>query len=352
MARGDVDERYMLRLGSGERNLTATSESSHDFTKLGRVAHILSRRADLLEKVQQLSESLGLSGKSERGADGAPSYTCATSEYFYFHHVKKLVDAFDADVVKCDDPNSTDFMEIFPFQIYFSALENYSRLTLDEARKKIDEIKAIFDELVEYRPIELLRSQRQRTDYLLTKQARVVAMTCTHAAIARSHLVKVGFHYDNIIMEEAGQMLDCETFVPLLLQRGESDDGSSDAVLAAHSRLKRVCLIGDHNQLPPVVKNQTFCRYSHYDQSLFARLIHLGVPAIELDKQGRARRDIARLYSWRYDNLGDLGHVSTRDVFKRANTGFAHTFQLINVDDFDVRMILRNYYFINMIQLI
>ena len=141
-------------------------------------------------------------------------------------------------------------------------------------------------------------------------------------------------------MEEAGQMLDCRTFIPLLLQRGESDDGSSDAFLAAHSRLKRVCLIGDHNQLPPVVKNQTFCRYSHYDQSLFARLIHLGVPAIELNKQGRARQDIARLYSWRYENLGDLGHVSTRDVFMRANTGLAHTFQLINVDDFEVRMSL------------
>ena len=338
MARGDVDERYMLRLGSGERNLVTTSASSHDFTKTGRVLHILSRRADLLDKVQQLSESLGLSGKSERGANGAPSYTCETSEYFYFHHVKKLVDAFDSDVVQRDDSNSTDVMKIFPFGRYFPALKDYSGLTLDEARTKISEIKAIFDELAEYRPIELLRSQRQRTDYLLMKQARVVAMTCTHAAIARSHLVKLGFHYDNIIMEEAGQMLDCETFIPLLLQRGESDDGSSDASLAAHSRLKRVCLIGDHNQLPPVVKNQTFCRYSHYDQSLFARLIHLGVPAIELNKQGRARQDIARLYSWRYDNLGDLGHVST-GVFQRANTGLAHTFQLINVDDFEVRMI-------------
>ena len=43
MARGDVDERYLLRLGSGERDLKTDSE--HDFTKQGRVAHILSRRA-------------------------------------------------------------------------------------------------------------------------------------------------------------------------------------------------------------------------------------------------------------------------------------------------------------------
>lgn len=280
MARGDVDERYMLRLGSGERNLQTTSSSSHDFTKIGRVNHILSRRGDLLEKVQQLSESLGISTAAERGVDGSPSYTCETSEYFYAHHVKKRIDEFDGKSI-----------DSFPFKKYFKL--DQEPLSVDAATEKIQEVIAIFEELAEYRPIELLRSQKQRADYLLIKQARIVAMTCTHAAIARSQLVQLGFQYDNIVMEEAGQMLDVETFVPLLLQRGESDDSSS-----SHSRLKRVCLIGDHNQLPPVVKNMSFSKYSNYDQSLFARLIRLGVPAIELNRQGRARTDIAKLYRY------------------------------------------------------
>ena len=283
MKRGDVDERYMLRLGSGERNLQTTSSSSHDFTKIGRVNHILSRRGNLLEQVQQLSESLGVSSAAERGADGAPSYTCETSEYFYSHHVKKRINEFEA-IVK--DDNVAD---VFPFKKYFNL--DQKTLSSDDANEKIEEINAMFQELAEYRPIELLRSQKQRADYLLIKQARIVAMTCTHAAIVRSQLVQLGFQYDNIVMEEAGQMLDVETFVPLLLQRGESDDSAS-----SHSRLKRVCLIGDHNQLPPVVKNMSFSKYSNYDQSLFARLIRLGVPSIELNKQGRARADIAKLY--------------------------------------------------------
>jgi len=328
MARGDVDERYMLRLGSGEKNLQTASTSSHDFTKNGRVAHIFFRRGTLLEKVQKLSEALGVSGKAERGVDGSPSYTCETSEYFYFHHVKKRMDLFEALV----ESGNSAILDIFPFTAYFPDLETEGILTAEGAREKFSHIKAIFDELAEYRPIELLRSQRQRTDYLLTTQARIVAMTCTHAAIARAHLVELGFHYDNIIMEEAGQMLDVETFVPLLLQRGESDDSAS-----AHSRLKRVCLIGDHNQLPPVVKNVTFSKFSRYDQSLFTRLIRLGVPSIELNKQGRARPELARLYSWRYDDLGDLEHVKTNDVFKKANAGLAHTFQMINVEDFEGR---------------
>lgn len=334
MERGDVDERYMLRLGSGEKYLESTSSSKHDFTKTGRVAHIMHRRGELLEKVQRLSEALGVSGKGERGADGAPSYTCETSEYFFFHHVKRRADAFEAAVAKKEGDESANVIDIFPFKGYFPDLENDgATLSLEGARTKMGEIESTFAELAEYRPIELLRSQRQRTDYLLTKQARIVAMTCTHAAIARSHLVTLGFHYDNVLMEEAGQMLDVETFVPLLLQRGESDDDDSSSA----SRLKRVVLIGDHNQLPPVVKNQSFGRYSHYDQSLFARLIKLGVPSIELNRQGRARPELARLYSWRYDDLGDLDHVRTRDAFRRANTGLGHTFQLVNVEDFEGR---------------
>ena len=52
-----------------------------------------------------------------------------------------------------------------------------------------------------------------------------------------------------------------------------------------YSRLKRVILIGDHHQLPPVVKNMAFQKYSHLDQSLFTRFIRLGTPYIQLNAQ-------------------------------------------------------------------
>ena len=141
----------------------------------------------------------------------------------------------------------------------------------------------------------------------------------------------MGFKYDSLIVEEAAQMLDVESFIPLVLQRGEADDSGTSC------RLKRVCLIGDHNQLPPVVKNASFSKYSRYDQSMFSRLVRLGVPAIELDQQGRARPEIAKLYSWRYKNLGNLDRVLTDERYLRANAGLARTFQLVNVEDFEVR---------------
>jgi intron-binding protein aquarius len=133
-------------------------------------------------------------------------------------------------------------------------------------------LAGLFAELASYRAFELLRSQRARTDFMLTKQARVVAMTCTHAALTRGHLLELGFAYDTLVMEEAAQVTEVETLIPMLLQsggvavgnaaaarggRGGASGGGSASAGAATAvpRLKRVILIGDHHQLPPVVQN-------------------------------------------------------------------------------------------------
>ena len=68
-------------------------------------------------------------------------------------------------------------------------------------------------------------------------------------------------------------------------------------------------MIGDHHQLPPVVKNMAFEKFSNMEQSLFTRLVRLGVPTIDLDAQGRSRPSICSLYNWRYKSLGNLPHV-------------------------------------------
>jgi intron-binding protein aquarius len=55
------------------------------------------------------------------------------------------------------------------------------------------------------------------------------------------------------------------------------------------NRLKRWIMIGDHHQLPPVIKNMAFQKFSNMEQSLFTRFVRLGVPTVDLDAQGRAR---------------------------------------------------------------
>lgn len=53
-------------------------------------------------------------------------------------------------------------------------------------------------------------------------------------------------------MEECGQILEVETFIPMLIQKPEN----------GINRLSRIVFIGDHNQLPPIVQNPILQRYS------------------------------------------------------------------------------------------
>lgn len=53
---------------------------------------------------------------------------------------------------------------------------------------------------------------------ILFAKARIIAMTCTHAALIRRKLVELGFKYDNMVMEESAQILEVETFIPMMLQ--------------------------------------------------------------------------------------------------------------------------------------
>ncbi len=57
----------------------------------------------------------------------------------------------------------------------------------------------------------------------MTKQAKIVAMTCTHAALKRREFLDLRFQYDNLLMEESAQILEIESFIPMVLQvRGSS----------------------------------------------------------------------------------------------------------------------------------
>lgn len=169
----------------------------------------------------------------------------------------------------------------FPFKEFFSNAphqvftgESFEK-DMRAAEGCFRHLKVMFQELEECRAFELLKSTADRANYLMTKQAKIVAMTCTHAALKRKDFLQLGFKYDNLLMEESAQILEIETFIPMLLQRQQ--DG--------RARLKRCILIGDHHQLPPVVKNMAFQKYSHMDQSLFMRFVRLAVPYIELNAQ-------------------------------------------------------------------
>ncbi|KAJ8958745.1 hypothetical protein NQ318_016473 [Aromia moschata] len=317
----DIDERHLLRLGHGEEAL----ETEKDFSRYGRVNYVLAKRLDLLMQVEKLQRSIKV--------EGDVAYTCETAGHFYLYQILSRWEHF-LSITKPKSgqevPVST-ISEEFPFHQFFEDApqplfkgQSYKE-DLEVAESCFRYIDHIFKELEEFRAFELLRSGLDRSKYLLVKEAKIIAMTCTHAALKRKELVEIGFKYDNILMEEAAQILEIETFIPLLLQNPQ--DG--------FNRLKRWIMIGDHHQLPPVIKNMAFQKYSNMEQSLFTRLVRLGVPTVDLDGQGRARPSICDLYKWRYKNLGNLKHVENWPEYRLANPGFIYDFQLIDVQDFN-----------------
>ncbi|EME41849.1 hypothetical protein DOTSEDRAFT_82025 [Dothistroma septosporum NZE10] len=319
----DIDDRHLLRLGHGEEELT--TEAS--FSKAGRLESFNERAGYHLAEVQRLATSIG--------AVGAHGASCENADYFDQVWVQPLWKQY-WDLLESEEAKAEDLATSFPFHTFFAdapqplfAPGASKEQTVETARGCERHIRRVFDELADIRPFEILRAQRDKANYLLVKEARIIAMTSTHAAIRRQEIANLGFHYDNVVMEEAAQITEIENFVPFVLQAPRVQDGKS-----AESQLQRIVLVGDHLQNSPVIQNNALKTYANLEQSLFQRLIRLGVPHIQLDAQGRSRPSLAALYKWRYPSLQNLPFTSTAPEFVAANAGFRHDYQFIDVPDY------------------
>ncbi|CBI31203.3 unnamed protein product, partial [Vitis vinifera] len=169
----DVPARYLLRLGQGEQELA----TDLDFSRQGRVNAMLVRRLELLSEVERLARSLQL--PEDVG------YTCETAGYFWLLHVYSHWEQFLAACSGNEDKPTF--------------VQDHMRA----AKGCFRHLKTMFQELEECRAFELLKSTADRANYLMTKQAKIVAMTCTHAALKRKDFLQLGFKYDNLLMEES-----------------------------------------------------------------------------------------------------------------------------------------------------
>ncbi|GAP89209.1 putative intron-binding protein aquarius [Rosellinia necatrix] len=317
----DIDERHLLRLGHGEEEL----DTEANFSKHGRVESFLEIRDRYLQEVNRLAASMG--------APGAHGNSAETAGYFNSVYVQPAWAKF-SEVMNDDSSSTTDVIQAFPFHGFFSnapqplfPADGRRSDAVEVAQGCYRHIAKMFSELEDVQPFEILRRDRDKANYLLTNEARIIAMTSTHAAMRRSEIASLGFHYDNVVMEEAAQITEIENFIPLAMQKPK------DGQMA----LQRVVLCGDHYQNSPVIQSLAFRHYANLEQSLFSRLVRLGIPVVTLDQQGRARPSIAALYRWRYSNLGNLPHVESLKEFQTANAGFKYDYQFINVLDYKGR---------------
>lgn len=317
ITRLDIDERHLLRLGHGEEDL----ETDANYGKLGRVESFLDNRARFLAEVDRVAANMH--------APGAHGNSCETAGYFESVYVRPAWSKF-WDTANAAE-SALEIVSAFPFNDYFQDApqpifpsQASREHVIDVARGCQHHIDKIFSELEDIRPFEILRTARDKTNYLMIKEARIIAMTSTHAAMRRQEIADLGFHYENVVVEEAAQITEIENFIPMALQQPKEGE----------LPLQRIVLCGDHLQNSPIVQNRAFRQFANLEQSLFLRLVRLGVPTIELDHQGRARPSIAELYKWRYQCLDDLPNVQTESEYLTANAGFKYEYQFIDVPDY------------------
>ena len=291
-----VEPKDLLRLGKGSKNI---------FIKKNNEINDNEMNSD--------SDELSLS------LDGKITYMLNQRKIFLEKFLKCMID------------NNITIYNEYTCQSALSLIEFYfinnNDKTNENLLKKIEKnmnlsIKQIIYELKNYLIFELLRDQAERRNYIITKQSKIVALTCTYAAINRQKLIDLNFKYDTIIMEESGQILEIESFIPMTLQKKMSN-------------LKRVVLLGDENQLPPIVKSQAIRTQCLYHLSLFSRLIKSGYKnCVILNEQGRSRTEIVNLYRYLYQDLKDMKEISQK--FKNSkNFCFKHTIQFVNVEEFN-----------------
>jgi DNA polymerase III delta prime subunit len=135
---------------------------------------------------------------------------------------------------------------------------NYIKRLFENA-KKYDDVKKIFErelgsEFFKFRKIQkswfaflnnvtseknksMLNDGSQPIDFLtaMMKSVNIIGATCIH--IASSKYSKVDFKFDYVIMDESSKASPAETLVPINMG-------------------KRIVLIGDHKQLPPVITRE------------------------------------------------------------------------------------------------
>ncbi|KAL5598799.1 hypothetical protein BROUX41_003867 [Berkeleyomyces rouxiae] len=323
----NIDNRHLLRLGHGEDEL----DMDANFSKYGRVESFLQNRDSYLLEVSKLAACLG--------APGAHGNSAETAGYFNMVYVQPAWTKFRAvcDNAEASNCSASEILAAFPFHSFFADApqplfkpDATRAAVIETAEACYRHIERVFSELADILPFEILRRDKDKANYLLTNEARIVAMTSTHAAMRRQEIAALGFKYDNVIFEEAAQITEIETFIPFALQKPAPGPASRGQV----QMLQRVVLCGDHLQNSPIIQNMAFRAYANLEQSLFSRLVRLDVPVITLDQQGRARPSIADLYRWRYKQLLDLPLVHTAPEFLAANAGFRYDFQFIDVPDY------------------
>ncbi|XP_052143069.1 LOW QUALITY PROTEIN: helicase SEN1-like [Oryza glaberrima] len=170
-------------------------------------------------------------------------------------------------------------------------------------------ISSLFQNFVTY-----VQDSRSIEDFLVRNAKSIL---CTASSSSRLHYLPEASPFDLLVVDEAAQLKECESLIPLQLPG-----------------VRHAVLIGDEFQLPALVKSRV-CEDAEFGRSLFERLSSLGHPKHLLDVQYRMHPGISKFpVSSFYENkISDGENVLHRDYERKPLAGPMYgSYSFINVD--------------------
>ncbi|EEB07625.2 complexed with Cdc5 protein Cwf11 [Schizosaccharomyces japonicus yFS275] len=290
-----------------ERYLYLFSES---LTSAAGLHFLFDQKNNALELIAALAKSLNLTE--------AHAASCENAQHFNEAYVRPMWNSYKEGEV-----------ETFPFITFLKEkLGNEADRLLKSSSTLADHfyeyIQELFLTVGELRPCELIQSATPIQDYIVSKQARVLGITCKDLVLQSGHLESIQANFNTVVMLDSESISE-ECACCLLRTFGASS-------------VKRLVSFGDPYQDNFDEQISVFRQASNFGRSLFKRLIRSSVPTLRLSTQWGVRESISALYRWQYSVESQNEKVSTDLIMPsltHANTGFSCTCQFVDVPHFN-----------------
>lgn len=227
-----IDPKYLVRFG-GFRGYRETNDNDRiikgkDLSPSGQVDRILKRRLQLLKNIKQFAESIEYKVFED--------FSCERADYMYNSYCILAFEKFKTDIDIENEENlvkkTIQDWEKYPFKNFVKNLlfpDSEGSIFIDdnlENKRRVFSywgyIQSIFEEVSEYRALELIREQKEREKYVMCSFAKVVGMTASYLMI-NQELPTFGLTFDTVIFENANRITEVEKFLALTLQKNNTN---------------------------------------------------------------------------------------------------------------------------------
>jgi len=232
-----LDPKYLIRFGGfrGYREVEDNDKiiKGNDLSPSGQVDKILKRRLKLLKMIRQFAEYCKYTIFQD--------FTCERAAIMYNTYIIPNQKEFLKQRAETEESkNTVEEWEKYPFRNFvkeFLYPDTEGPIFVEDSNENLrrvnaywEYIRTIFDEVQEYSAFELIREQKEREKYVISKFSKVVGVTSSFLIINQD-LPTYGLNYDTIIFENGNSLTNLEKFLALNLQKD-------------NSKLKRIIISG------------------------------------------------------------------------------------------------------------